>query len=148
MFVISKTFLFVTVNIDENDTISSNVDTNLSLPESQLTPDIFFEDFTSMGQFFFVSHIFSHNCLELVNHYINRCPEKCLHGKSSPENCPQKNSHPLPLPSGKLPPKKIAPGKIVPHLQRKKKKNKKINSRENTSKVKYKGKRRDVKKID
>ena len=59
---------------------------------------------------------------------------------------------------GKLPPEKFsppasplsktAPGKIVPHLKRKKKKNKKINSRENTSKVKYKGKRRDVKKID
>ena len=61
---------------------------------------------------------------------------------------PRKILTPCLPPQENCPPKKIAPDKIVPHLQRKKKKNKKINSRENTSKVKYKGKRIDVKKID
>ena len=68
MFVIFNIFLFVTAKVDENDTISSNVNTNLSLSKSQLTPNIFFVVFTSMGGSFSVSQIFSRNWLELVNH--------------------------------------------------------------------------------
>ena len=68
MFVIFKIFLFVTVKVDANDTISSNLNTNLSLSKSQLTPNIFFVVFTSMGRSFSVSQIFSRYCLELVNH--------------------------------------------------------------------------------
>ena len=68
MFVIFKIFLFVAVKVDANDTISSNLNSNLSLSKSQLTPNIFFLVFTSMGQLFSVSQIFSCNCPELVNH--------------------------------------------------------------------------------
>ena len=68
MFVIFKIFLFVTVKVDANDTISSNLNTNLLLSKSQLTPNIFFVVFTSMDQSCSVSQIFPRNCLELVNH--------------------------------------------------------------------------------